>query len=192
MNRKLRSTSSRTFPSRTFTKCLSIGLLTGAFLISSEMPLLASPSQDSQSNSNQNSSNQSSSNQNSSNQSSSSQTSSSQTATSPTGASQAGTTSQKPEDSLPDAPQATPQTQTGQQEEPPPSGTAGAKAASVKGAPVAQPAGAAVAPARQHGHRSLLIKLGLLAGAGAAVGAVVALSAGSRSRPPGASPAIQP
>jgi cytoskeletal protein RodZ len=177
MNRKLRSSTSRTCA-----KYFSISLLTTAFLISSEMPLLASPPQDSPSNSSQSSSNQSS----------SSQVSSSPTATSPTGASQAGTTSQKPEDSLPDAPQATSQTQTGQQQEPAPSGTAGAKAANVKGAPVAQPAGAAVAPARQRGHRSLFIKLGLLAGAGIAVGTVVALSAKSQPRPPGASPAIRP
>jgi|ERR1700722_4556064 len=191
MNRKLRSS-----PGCNCAKYFSIGLVTTAFLISSSMPLLASPSQDSQSNSTQSSSTQSSSNQSSSNQSSANQSSSSQansspSATSPT-AGQAGTTSQKPEDSLPDAPQATPQTQTGQQQEPAPSGTAGAKAANVKGAPVAQPAGAAVAPARQHGHRSLLIKLGLLAGAGIAVGTVVALSAKSQPRPPGASPAIQP
>jgi cytoskeletal protein RodZ len=175
MNRKLRSSTSRTCA-----KYFSIGLLTTAFLLSSEMPLLASPPQDSQSNSSQSSSSQSS----------SSPASASPTATSPTGASQAGTT--KPEDSLPDAPQATPQAQTGQQQEPAPSGTAGAKAANVKGAPVAQPAGAAVAPARQRGHRSLFIKLGLLAGAGIAVGTVVALSAKSQPRPPGASPAIRP
>jgi hypothetical protein len=180
MNRKLRSSTSRTCARYFF-----VGLLTTAFLISSEMPLLASPPQDSQSNSSQSSSSPSS-----SSQSSSSPASASPTATSPTGASQAGTT--KPEDSLPDAPQATPQAQTGQQQEPAPSGTAGAKAANVKGAPVAQPAGAAVAPARQRGHRSLFIKLGLLAGAGIAVGTVVALSAKSQPRPPGASPAIRP
>ena len=87
-------------------------------------------------------------------------------------------------DSLPEAPQpqsAPPATQ------PTPSGAAGAKAADVKGAPVALPAGAAVAPARQRGHRSLLIKVGLLAGAGIAVGSAVALSQGSPSRPPGSS-----
>jgi cytoskeletal protein RodZ len=178
MNRPLRSYSRCSWP-RTCAKCFSIALLTSAFLIASEMPLMANPPQEGQPGSSQSSSSQSS----------SSQSSSSQTGTTPPGA-----TGQKTEDSLPDAPQATPpRAQTGQQQtEPAPSGTAGAKAANVKGAPVAQPAGAAVAPARQHGHRSLLIKLGLLAGAGAAVGAVVALSAGSRSRPPGASPAIQP
>jgi hypothetical protein len=94
------------------------------------------------------------------------------------------------DNSLPDAPQAqAPQDQSSSQQAPsPPSGAAGAKAATTKGAPVAQPTGAAVAPAREHGHRSLLIKLGLIAGAGIAVGSAVALSHGSPSRPPGASP----
>jgi hypothetical protein len=175
MNRNLRSSTSRTYANG-----FLVGLLTIAFLITSERPLLASPSEESPSNSNQ---------------SSSSHISSSQPSSGENGSNQAGggqaSSSQKPEDSLPDAPQATPQAQTAQQE-PAPSGTAGAKAANVKGAPVAQPAGAAVAPARQRGHRSLFIKLGLLAGAGIAVGTVVALSAKSQARPPGASPALQP
>lgn len=143
---------------------LSIALI-GAFLLSSEMPLLASPPREQQS---------------------------------------SAPSSAPPEDSLPDAPQAQnaqvqtvlPQAGQNQQGQPPqeqqppantPSGAAGAKAANPKGAPVAQPAGAAVAPARERGHRSLLIKLGLLAGAGVAVGSAVALSHGSPSRPPGAS-----
>ena len=126
-------------------------MLAGAFLISSEMPLLANPPQSSQSNA----------------------------------------PGQKQDDSLPDAPQAQPaQTTSGQQ--PAPSGTAGAKAADVQGAPAAQPTGAAVAPARQRRHRSLLIKVGLLAGAGIAVGSAVALSERSPSRPPGASAAMHP
>jgi len=50
-----------------------------------------------------------------------------------------------------------------------------------------------VAPARQRGHRSLLIKVGLLAGAGIAVGCVAALSQGrSQARPPGAAESIHP
>lgn len=138
---------------RTYSRCLSIAVLTSAFLIWSEAPLLASPPQSSQSD--------------------------------------AG--SQKQDNSLPDAPQAqSAQTSSNQQNTPVPSGAAGAKAPNVKGAPVAQPAGAAVAPVRQRGHRSLLIKLGLLVGAGVAVGAAVALSERSPSRPPGASPAIHP
>lgn len=134
-------------------KGFSMFVLAGAFLISSEMPLLANPPQSGQS----------------------------------------SAPIQKQDDSLPDAPQAQPaQTSSGQQPAPAPSGTAGAKAADVKGAPVAQPAGAAVAPVRQRGHRSLLIKVGLLAGAGIAVGTALALSERSPSRPPGASPAIHP
>lgn len=139
-----------------YAKCFSIAMLTGAFLLSSSMPLLASPPQSSQSSSSQSS------------------------------------TSQKPEDSLPDAPQAQsgqqPTSQQSQSQQPAsvPSGAAAAKAADVKGAPVAQPSGAAVAPPRQRGHRSLVLKLGLLAGAGIAVGSAVALSKGSPSRPPGA------
>src|ERR1700734_681341 len=92
--------------------------------------------------------------------------------------SQSSTSAQKQDDSLPDAPQSqsapsqTAQTQTGQAQSAP------------------APAGAAVAPVRQRGHRSLLIKLGVFAGAGIAVGAAVALSERSPSRPPGASPAI--
>jgi hypothetical protein len=133
--------------------CLSIAMLAGAFLISNEMPLMASPPQSGQANS-------------------------------------AG---QRQNDSLPDAPQSQPaETAPSQQSTPAPSGAAGAKAANVKGAPVAQPTGAAVAPARQRGHRSLLIKLGLLAGAGIAVGSAVALSERSPSRPPGAAPAVHP
>lgn len=97
---------------------------------------------------------------------------------------ESGTASQAPAGTIPDAPQVQPATQD-QQQAPVPSGTAAAKAATVKGSPVAKPAGAAVAPVRQRGHRSLIIKLGLLAGAGIAVGTAVALSAGSPSRPPG-------
>jgi len=68
---------------------------------------------------------------------------------------------------------------------------AGAKAANVKGTTAAQPVGAAVAPAKEHGHRSLLIKIGLIAGAAVAVGVVVALSEKSPTRPPGSTPAAK-
>jgi predicted lipid-binding transport protein (Tim44 family) len=108
---------------------------------------------------------------------------------SPQQSSQPGTPAQKQDDSLPDAPQSqAAQTQSA----PAPSGAAGAKAANVKGAPVAQPAGAAVAPVRQRGHRSLLIKVAVIAGAGIAIGSLVVLSERSPSRPPGASPAVHP
>ncbi len=159
-------------PSRKYLKCFSIAVLTSAFLLSSEMPLLASAPQSNQS----------------------------------------GSVGQKPDDSLPDAPQVQlaqnqpPQTQPAQtpteqpqsaqpQSQQPasvPAGAAGAQAANAKGAPVAQPAGAAVAPVRQHGHRSLLIKVGLVAAGAVAIGAVIALSKSSPSRPPGAAEAIRP
>ena len=96
---------------------------------------------------------------------------------------------QKQSDSLPDAPQAQ---DPAIQQPSTPSGAAGAKAANAKGAPVAQPAGAAVAPPRQRGHRSLLIKVGLIAGAAVAIGTAVALSEKSPARPPGATPAARP
>lgn len=67
-----------------------------------------------------------------------------------------------------------------------PSGAAGAKAPTVRGAPASRPIGAAIAPTKQKQRRSLIIKAGLLAGACVAVGSVVALSKGSPSRPPGA------
>jgi nucleoid-associated protein YgaU len=137
----------RTIRSRRYAECFSIAVLAGAFLISSELPLLASPPQ-----------------------------------------STAPTADQKDPGGVPETPQPqSAQTPQGQQPAPAPSGAAGAKAATVKGAPVAQPAGAAVAPARQRGHRSLLIKLGLLAAGGIAIGSAVALSESSPSRPPGAS-----
>jgi hypothetical protein len=130
---------------RKYSQCFSIVVLAGAFLVSSEMPLLASPPQSS-------------------------------------------TPGQNSNAPLPDAPQPqSAQAPQGQQPAPVPSGAAGAKAATVKGAPAAQPAGAAVAPARQRGHHSLLIKLGLVAAGGIAVGAAVALSERSPSRPPGES-----
>jgi hypothetical protein len=137
---------------RRYARCFSSSLLAGAFLMSSEMPLLASPTQSSQS-----------------------------------------TAGQRHEDLWPDAPQSQSlQTPASHEPAPAPSGAAGAKAPKVKGSPVAQPAGAAVAPARQRGHRSFLIKLGLLAGAGIAVGSAVALSKGSPSRPPGVSATTHP
>jgi hypothetical protein len=100
-------------------------------------------------------------------------------------------TDQQAAATLPEAPQ--PQSaQTNQESTQTPTGSAGAKTAPAKGAPAAQPVGAAVAPARQHGHRSLLIKAGLLIGAGVAVGTVIALSERSPSRPPGTSSAVRP
>jgi hypothetical protein len=67
-----------------------------------------------------------------------------------------------------------------------PRGTAAAEAAKTHGGAASKPAGAAIAPAKQRRTRSLLIKLGIIAGAGAALGTVYGLSKGSPSRPPGA------
>ena len=143
-----------------YSKCFLAAMLVAGF-VCSEMPLLASAQQSSQS----------------------------------------STATQTADDSLPDAPQSqtaqtqttqaqTAQTPSAQQSAPAPSGAAGAKAANVKGAPVAQPAGAAVAPVRQRGHRSLLIKVAVIAGAGIAVGSVIALSKSSSARPPGSSSSL--
>jgi len=128
--------------------CLSMALLSAAFLISSDLSLMACAPQQTQSD----------------------------------------TGSQASQGSVPETPQPQP-APAPQQPAQTPSGAAGAEAANPKGAPAAQPVGAAVAPARQRGHRSLLIKIGLAAGVGIAVGTVVALSAKSPTRPPGAAPA---
>jgi hypothetical protein len=93
---------------------------------------------------------------------------------------------------LPDAPAPAQPVQQGQsdtQQQSPnsvPSGAAGAKAPTVKGAPASRPVGAAIAPAKQRQRRSLLIKAGLIAGACVAVGSAFALSKASPSKPPGA------
>lgn len=67
-----------------------------------------------------------------------------------------------------------------------PVGTAAAEAPKVSGITAAQPAGAAIAPAKQHRVRTIVLKVGAILGAGAAVGTVVALSAATPSKPPGA------
>ena len=90
---------------------------------------------------------------------------------------------QKP---LPESPQAQPapaKPQTQNQTEP--LGTATAPGVSTVGGGASKPAGTAIAPAKQRQYRSLLIKLGLVAGAGAALGTVYALSRGTSSVPPG-------
>lgn len=67
-----------------------------------------------------------------------------------------------------------------------PVGTAAAEAPKVSGITAAQPAGVAIAPAKQHRVRKIVLKVGAIAGAGAAVGTVIALTAGTSSKPPGA------
>lgn len=91
-----------------------------------------------------------------------------------------------PSTTPPDAPAA-------QQKQPPaaeqpkqPLGTAVGQQGVTVGGPASTPAGAAIAPAKQRQYRSLLIRIGAIAAAGAAVGAVVALTRSSPSHPPGA------
>src|SRR3954463_2775839 len=67
-----------------------------------------------------------------------------------------------------------------------PVGTAAAEAPKVSGITAAQPAGVAIAPAKQHRARAIVIKVGAIAGAAVALGAVVALTAATPSKPPGA------
>ena len=66
-----------------------------------------------------------------------------------------------------------------------PVGGAAAQLGRTTGGAASKPAGAALAPTKQRQTRSLVLKLGLLAGAGIAVGSVAALAHGSPSRPPG-------
>lgn len=64
-----------------------------------------------------------------------------------------------------------------------PVGTAAAPYEKPTGVAGSKPAGAAIAPAKQKRARSILIRYGVIVGAAAAVGTVVALSHASSSRP---------
>src|SRR6476660_8229796 len=77
-----------------------------------------------------------------------------------------------------------PAQQQGQEQKPEPNGTAVAPEVGTSGGAASKPAGVALAPPKQRRARSLLIKLGVLAGAGIAIGTVVGLSAASPSRVP--------
>ncbi len=66
-----------------------------------------------------------------------------------------------------------------------PGGAAAAPAAEISGSAVSRPAGSAIAPPKQRQVRSFLIKMGLIAGAGVAIGTVTALSLSSPARVPG-------
>ena len=70
-----------------------------------------------------------------------------------------------------------------------PLGAAAAEAAPPTGGAASKPAGTAIAPAKQRQVRSLLIKLGAIAAAGAALGTVYGLTRATSSVPPGASTA---
>jgi hypothetical protein len=67
-----------------------------------------------------------------------------------------------------------------------PVGTAAAEAPNATGVAASQPAGVAIAPAKQHRVRTLVLRTGAIIGAGIAVGSVVALTAATPSKPPGA------
>jgi len=67
-----------------------------------------------------------------------------------------------------------------------PIGTAAAQTVPTMGVAASRPAGAALAPAKQRRVRTILIRMGAVLGAGAAVGLTMALSEGSPSKPPGA------
>lgn len=64
-----------------------------------------------------------------------------------------------------------------------PLGTATAEGVPTVGGAASRPAGEAIAPAKQNQRRSLLIKIGLIAAAGAAGGIVYGLSKSSPSKP---------
>jgi hypothetical protein len=97
---------------------------------------------------------------------------------------QASTPSDTEKANAPEAPQ--PKQQPSQ-----PVGAATAERVPTAGGAAAKPAGAAIAPAKQHQTRSLLIKIGAIAAAGAALGTVYALSRGTSSTPPNAAAGVQ-
>ena len=88
---------------------------------------------------------------------------------------------------LPNAPSsAQPTQQQSQQPAQAPAGAAAAQGIKTAGGAASRPAGTAIAPAKQHQTRSLLIKIGAIAAGAAALGTIYALSRGSSSVPPGA------
>jgi hypothetical protein len=95
-----------------------------------------------------------------------------------TGTQQQPSSAASPQTSIPEGPQ--PKKQPSE-----PVGAATAESVPTAGGAAAKPAGVAIAPAKQHQTRSLLIKIGAVVAAGAALGAVVALSRGTSSTPPG-------
>lgn len=66
-----------------------------------------------------------------------------------------------------------------------PLGTATAESVPTNGGGASRPAGTAIAGAKQHQTRSLLLKIGAVAAAGIAIGTVAGLSKGSSSTAPG-------
>lgn len=73
--------------------------------------------------------------------------------------------------------------QSDQQQNSNPVGTAAAPVAKPTGVAASRPAGAAIAPAKQRRVRAIVIRVGIIVGAGVAIGTVVALSRSSSARP---------
>ena len=97
---------------------------------------------------------------------------------------------QPPETATPQSPQsstealpATPAPQQKQEQFQQPLGAATAEGVPTVGGAASRPAGMAIAPDKQKQRRSLLIKLGLIAAAGIAVGTVAGLSKGTSAKP---------
>lgn len=67
-----------------------------------------------------------------------------------------------------------------------PVGTAAAEAPNTSGIAASEPAGVAIAPAKQRRARTIIIRTGAIIGAAVAVGVVVALTEATGSKPPGA------
>jgi hypothetical protein len=67
-----------------------------------------------------------------------------------------------------------------------PVGTAAAGAPTTTGVAASEPAGVAIAPAKQHRARTIIIRTGAIIGAAVAVGVVVGLTEATGSKPPGA------
>lgn len=88
----------------------------------------------------------------------------------------------------PNAPTPAPanQPQSSQQPAQAPTGAAAAEGIKTAGGAASRPAGTAIAPAKQHQTRSLLLKVGAIAAGAVALGTVYGLSRGSSSVPPGA------
>jgi len=87
---------------------------------------------------------------------------------------------------IPTEQNATPPQRQPEQKPQRPVGTAAAEAPMVTGVTAAQPAGVAIAPAKQRRVRTLVIKIGAIAGAAVALGTTMALTMGTPSKPPGA------
>jgi hypothetical protein len=87
--------------------------------------------------------------------------------------------------------QSEPQQQQQQSATPPvpvqqPVGTAAAGTPLASGIAASQPAGIAIAPAKQHRVRTIVLRTGAIIGAAVAVGTVIALTEATPSKPPGA------